>query len=135
VQEYLIATVNAYCQLFANISREMNYDYEQNSVKMEKSYIEEIKRLQADVEEMRKDKEHRWRNMYMLIKDNRIYRKKNKKLLKSVELEMEKNVTLAEQMILIRAENEKLKVKIGCLDEEGVRIENYVETKLKLIEL
>jgi len=46
---------------------------------------------------------------------------------------MEKNANLAEQMILIRGENEKIKLKMGCLEEDGVKIENYVETKLKLI--
>jgi len=56
VQEYLIGTLNAYCQLYTNISREMSYEYEQNTVKMEQSYIEEIKRLQAENEVMRKDK-------------------------------------------------------------------------------
>jgi hypothetical protein len=47
-----------------------------------------MKRLQAENEDLKKDKEHRWRNMFMLIKDNRIYRKKNKKLVKSIHYEL-----------------------------------------------
>jgi hypothetical protein len=37
--------------------------------------------------------------MFMLIKDNRIHRRQNRKLLTSISYEMEKNVALAEQMI------------------------------------
>lgn len=40
--------------------------------------------------------------MFMLIKDNRIHRRQNKKLQLSINYEMEKNVTLAEQMIQLR---------------------------------
>jgi len=40
--------------------------------------------------------------MFMLIKDNRIHRRQNRKLLTSISYEMEKNVALAEQMILLR---------------------------------
>ncbi len=65
----------------------------------------ELKRLQGENEELRKDKDHRWRNMFMLIKDNRIHRRQNRKLLTSISYEMEKNVALAEQMILLREEN------------------------------
>lgn len=72
---------------------------------MEREYINELKRLQAENEELKKDKEHRWRNMFMLIKDNRIHRRQNKKLHISINYEMEKNVSLAEQMILLREEN------------------------------
>lgn len=43
--------------------------------------------------------------MFMLIKDNRIHRRQNKKLHVCINYEMEKNVSLAEQMILLREEN------------------------------
>lgn len=135
VQEYLASTLRGYHTLFANISKELAFEYERNCLRMEKEYMTEAKRLQSENDELKKDKEHRWRNMYMLIKDNRIYRKQNKKLLKTLEAEWERNAGLAEQMLLLRNENEKLKIKVGCLEEEGIRVEHYADTKLRLLEL
>jgi hypothetical protein len=48
---------------------------------------------------------------------------------------MEKNVALAEQMILLREENEKLKLKLAYFENDPIRLESYVETHLKLLEL
>lgn len=48
---------------------------------------------------------------------------------------MEKNVSLAEQMILLREENEKLKFKLAYFEDDPIRIEGFIETHLKLMEL
>ena len=101
VLEYLISTLNSYWTAFQNSTKEMNYEYEHHAVRLEKEYVAEIKRLQAENEELRRDKEHRWRNMFMLIKDNRIHRKKNKKLMKSVQYEMERGYVMGEQLIAL----------------------------------
>lgn len=73
--------------------------------------------------------------MFMLIKDNRIHRKQNKKLMKAVEHEMEKNQGLAEQMIKLQLEHEKLKVKINYLEGEALNLENFIENDNRLFEL
>jgi hypothetical protein len=95
----------------------------------------EIKRLQGENEELKKDKEHRWRNMFMLIKDNRIHRRQNKKLLKSIDYEMEKSKAMAEQMIALQYENEKMKAKISYLEDQDINLDSYMEINLKLMEL
>lgn len=102
--EYFISTINSYWQMFSNASKEVTYEYEHNAVQIEKEYVATLKSLQAENEELRRDKDHRWRNMFMLIKDNRVHRKQNKKLIKSIEYEMEKNKGLAEQMIKLQQE-------------------------------
>jgi len=48
ILEYLISTLNAYWKVFENASKEISYEYEHNSVKIEKEYISEIKRLQLE---------------------------------------------------------------------------------------
>jgi len=53
--------------------------------------------------------------MFMLIKDNRVYRKKNKKLMKSINYELEKGRMMTEQMIIQQFENEKIKAKLDYL--------------------
>lgn len=65
---------------------------------------------------MKKDKNHRWRNMFMLIKDNRIYRKKNKKLIKCIDQELEKSKNITQELLVTQLENEKLKMRIAELE-------------------
>lgn len=57
---------------------------------IEKDFEEELKRLREENEELNKEKNHRWKNMFMVIKDNRIHRKQNKKLLKNLHLHIDK---------------------------------------------
>lgn len=52
----------------------------------------------------------------MLIKDNRVHRKQNKKLLKSMECELDKNRELAEQVIQLQLENEKMKLRLSAFE-------------------
>ena len=65
---------------------------------------------------MKKDKNHRWRNMFMLIKDNRIHRKKNKKLIKCIDQELEKSKNITQELLVTQLENEKLKMRIAELE-------------------
>lgn len=73
--------------------------------------------------------------MFMLIKDNRIHRKQNKKLIKIVEHEMEKNKGMAEQMIKLQLEGEKMKMKILALEGNEANLETFVDANLALIDL
>lgn len=83
---------------------------------------------------MKKDRDHRWRNMFMLIKDNRVHRKQNRKLLKTATMEMEKNRGLADQIIKLEMENEKLKLKLSNLEGQA-RFEDYIAACADLAEL
>lgn len=52
----------------------------------------------------------------MLIKDNRIYRKKNKKLIKCIDQELEKSKNITQELLVTQLENEKLKMRIAELE-------------------
>lgn len=61
----------------------------------------------------------------MLIKDNRIHRRQNKKLKSTVNYQIEKNVVLAEQMLLLREQNEKMNFKLSYFENDPIKIEGY----------
>ena len=51
----------------------------------------------------------------MLIKDNRILRKQHRKLVRNYHQEVEKNKTLVLELIDLRGEHEKDKLRLACL--------------------
>jgi hypothetical protein len=50
VREYLVGTLNAYWTALENANREVWYEFEHNSVRVEREYIADLKRLQSDNE-------------------------------------------------------------------------------------
>ena len=97
--------MNSYWKSFQSVSKEITYEFEHNALRIEKDYVDVLKRLQEENEELKRDKEHRWRNMFMVIKDNRVHRKRNQKLTKSIYEELERSRCISEQMLIHQIEN------------------------------
>jgi hypothetical protein len=85
VQQYFMGMLEGLWKQYEQRKQEISYHFGHNVLRIEKDYLGELERLTGENEAMRKDKDHRWRNMFMLIKDNRIHRKQNKKLLKNIQ--------------------------------------------------
>lgn len=66
--------------------------------------------LKQEIAALTKDKEHRWRNIYMVVKDNRVLRRQKAKLIRKNREEVWKVRQLEEDLISVRAQNEKYKV-------------------------
>lgn len=47
VLEYLVGTLNTYWRALENANREVWYQFENNSVRVERDYINELKRVQG----------------------------------------------------------------------------------------
>lgn len=72
---------------------------------MEKEYGNRNEDLRAQIDALTKDKEHRWRNIFMVVKDNRVLRRQKGKLLRKHKEEVWRTKQLEEDLISVRSQN------------------------------
>ncbi len=84
----------------------------------EKELIERISSLEKTIEILDKEKNNKWKNLFIVVKDNRVLKKQNNKLIKMLNSEQEKVRILNEEHLKIKDESEKFKLFLSSDKEE-----------------
>ncbi len=109
----------------------MGYLKEKNS--SENELIERISSLEKTIDILEKEKNDKWKNLYIVVKDNRVMKKQNNKLIKMLNSEQEKVRILNEEHLKLKDENEKFKLFLSSDKEEQTKkLSHYVQVKVQI---
>lgn len=112
----------------------IGYLKEKNS--SEKELIDRISSLEKTIEILEKEKNNKWKNLFIVVKDNRVLKKQNNKLIKMLNSEQEKVHILNEEHLKIKDENEKFKLLLSSdKDEQNTKLSRYVQAKIQINEI
>jgi hypothetical protein len=109
----------------------LGYLKEKNS--SENELIERISSLEKTIDILEKEKNDKWKNLYIVVKDNRVMKKQNNKLIKMLNSEQEKVRILNEEHLKLKDENEKFKLFLSSDKEEQTKkLSHYVQVKVQI---
>lgn len=77
---YAISIINQMKKEYDMLSYGQIKNFRDSIQSMEKENIESNEQLRAQVVSLQKDRDHKWKNIYLVVKDNRVLRRQNAKL-------------------------------------------------------
>lgn len=79
---YAISFMNQHSKYFDQLCYNQVKNFQQSIQEMEKEYKSKFTEMEEQISQLNKEKDSKWRNIFMVVKDNRVLRRQKTKLQK-----------------------------------------------------